>query len=54
MLLHVEVQLLGLAGEHFGELQQAEEEHQLQVFAGQLLAFLRLARVFLSMRRLRP
>ena len=41
MLLHVEAQLLRLAGEHLGELQEVEEEHELQVFAGQLLAFLR-------------
>ena len=40
MLLHVEVQLLGLAGEHFGELEEAEEEHQLQVLTGQLFALL--------------
>ena len=41
MLHHVEGQFLGLAGEHFGELEEAEEEHQLQVFTGQLFAFLR-------------
>ena len=40
MLLHVEVQLLGLAGEHFGELEEAEEEHQLQVLTGELFALL--------------
>jgi hypothetical protein len=40
VLHHVEAQFLGLAGEHFGELQEVEEEHELQVFAGQLLAFL--------------
>lgn len=40
MLLHVEAQLLGLAGEHFGELEEVEEEHQLQVFAGEPFAFL--------------
>lgn len=41
MLLHIEAQFLGLAGEHFGELEEVEEEHQLQVFAGELFAFLR-------------
>ena len=41
MLHHVEGQFLGLAGEHFGELEEVEEEHQLQVFAGELFAFLR-------------
>lgn len=41
MLHHVECQLLRLAGEHFGELEEVEEEHQLQVLAGQFLALLR-------------
>ena len=40
MLHHVEGQFLGLAGEHFGELEEVEEEHQLQVLAGELFAFL--------------
>ena len=40
VLHHVEAQFLGLAGEHFGELEEAEEEHQLQVFTGELFAFL--------------
>ena len=41
MLLHVEAQLLRLAGEHFGELEEIEEEHELEVLAGQFLAFFR-------------
>ena len=41
VLHHVEAQFFGLAGEHFGELEEVQEEHQLQVFAGELFAFLR-------------
>ena len=41
MLHHVEAQFFGLAGEHFGELEEVQEEHELQVFAGELFAFLR-------------
>lgn len=40
MLLHVERQFLGLAGEHSSELEETEEEHQLQVLARELFAFL--------------
>ena len=39
-LLHVEGQFLGLAGEHFGQLEEGEEEHDLQVLTGHFLAFL--------------
>ena len=40
MLLHVEGRFFGLAGEHFGELEETEEEHPLQVLTGELFALL--------------
>lgn len=40
MLLHVEGELFGLAGEHFGDLQQGEEKHELEVLAGEALFLL--------------
>ena len=41
MLLHVEGQLLGLAGEHLRQFEEVEEEHELQVLTRQALALLR-------------
>ena len=40
VLLHVEGQFFWLAGEDFGDLEQVEEEDELEVFAGLLLALL--------------
>jgi len=40
VLHHVEAQFFGLAGKHLGELEEAEEEHQLQVLTVELFAFL--------------
>ena len=36
VLLHVEGQLFGLAGEHLAELVQVQKEHELEVLAGEL------------------
>lgn len=41
VLLHVEGQLFRLAGEHFGQFQQIEEQHERQVLTRQALVLLR-------------